>query len=69
MEPVPDNLPWMKSSYSLKQWDLKCVETATLPDGRIAIRDSKNPHAGMLVIPRANAMAFIHAAPELDAAS
>lgn len=67
MESIPAGLNWVKSSHSLKDWDWKCLAWATLPNGGIAIHDSKNPAAGMLTVPRANAMAFIHAAPEMDA--
>ena len=58
-------LRWIKSSRSLVDWDYKCVEAATLPDGGIAIRDSKNPDAAWLRVPRVNALLFIHAAHEL----
>jgi Domain of unknown function (DUF397) len=38
-------LAWRRSSYSGggSASGGNCVETATLPDGRIAVRDSKNP--------------------------
>ncbi|GAA3375903.1 DUF397 domain-containing protein [Streptomyces sannanensis] len=38
-----DSLKWRKSSYSSGKNDM-CVEVAHTPDGRIAIRDSKDPH-------------------------
>jgi hypothetical protein len=38
---VPE-LAWRKSSFSGNG----CVEAAPLPDGLIAVRDSKNPDAG-----------------------
>lgn len=58
-------LRWIKSSRSLLQWDPKCLQAATAPDGGIAFRDSKNPDGAVLRLPRANAMLFIHAAGEL----
>jgi hypothetical protein len=41
---IPEIL-WRKSSFSGggDNGGANCVETATLPDGRIAVRDSKNP--------------------------
>lgn len=40
-------LTWFKSSYSGTQ--AECVETAFLGDGRVAVRDSKNPAGPKLV--------------------
>ena len=42
----PTDLPWRKSSFSNANG---CVEAAPLPDGLIALRDSKNPQGGHLV--------------------
>jgi hypothetical protein len=37
---------WIKSSLSFS--NANCVEVATLPDGMIGIRDSKNPDGPVL---------------------
>jgi hypothetical protein len=39
-------LMWVKATASFA--DGNCVEVATLPDGMIGIRDSKNPDGPML---------------------
>ncbi|HEY8527122.1 MAG TPA: DUF397 domain-containing protein [Acidimicrobiales bacterium] len=39
-------LNWRKSTLSGSQGN--CVEIATLPDGTVAMRDSKNPDAALL---------------------
>ena len=44
--PNPESLDWRKSSFS---GNGGCVEAAPLPDGLIALRDSKNPQGGHLV--------------------
>lgn len=42
-----DKLPeWTKSSYSAVNGD--CVEVKTAGHTAVAVRDSKDPHAGML---------------------
>jgi hypothetical protein len=41
---------WRKSSYSTAQSN--CVEAASMP-GLVAVRDSKNPDGGHLVLTRA----------------
>lgn len=58
---MPDLSPvrWRKSSYSTGGGN--CIEVATLADGRIAIRDSKNPASGLLVVPRAGMTAWLAA--------
>ncbi|WP_282778584.1 MULTISPECIES: DUF397 domain-containing protein [unclassified Nocardia] len=38
---------WFKSSHSGSQGD--CVEVAWLPEGRVGVRDSKNPTGPALV--------------------
>jgi hypothetical protein len=49
MRVVPvDALPWRKSSYSGGASG-NCVEVATLTSA-VAVRDSKAPHAGLLLI-------------------
>ena len=40
------DLDWVKSSFSGN--NSNCVEVATLPDGRLAVRDSKNEHGPAL---------------------
>lgn len=50
-----ENFRWRKSSYSGDggSGGGECVEVAWLADGRIALRDSKNPDAGTVTAPRA----------------
>ncbi|MFE4061384.1 DUF397 domain-containing protein [Streptomyces sp. NPDC059096] len=47
---LPTQVAWRKSSYSggSNGGGGECVETALLPDGRIAFRDSKRPDAAVL---------------------
>jgi hypothetical protein len=51
---------WRKSSYSNSQGD--CVEVARLPDGMIAVRNSRDPAGPALTFPRAEVAAFIRGA-------
>jgi len=51
------NNPWRKSSYSA-QAEGQCVEVA--PSTQVAVRDSKNPEAGILTVPRPAWTAFIN---------
>jgi hypothetical protein len=44
-----NDLAWKKSSYSSGSGG-NCVEVAALPTGGRAIRDSKNPVGGMLLL-------------------
>jgi uncharacterized protein DUF397 len=46
--PLPAGIPWRKSSSSSDNGT--CVEIAHLPDGRIAVRDSKYPAGGHLIV-------------------
>jgi hypothetical protein len=48
---VSNSLVWFKSSYS-GSGGTSCVEVANLPDGGRAVRDSKNPDGGHLVLSR-----------------
>jgi hypothetical protein len=45
---------WRKSSFSGSgdAGNGACVEAAHLPDGRIALRDSKSPNTGTLIVTR-----------------
>lgn len=49
---------WRKSSYSNPSGN--CVETAPLPAGRVAVRDSKRP-GPVLIFSRADWAAFLAA--------
>jgi hypothetical protein len=51
--------PWRKSTFS---GDAGCVELAPLGDGRIAMRDSKDPDAGTLFFTRREMDAWIQGA-------
>jgi hypothetical protein len=44
----PTGLRWRKSSLSSDNGT--CVELADLPDGRVAVRDSKDPEGGHLIV-------------------
>jgi len=48
-------LPWRKSSFSGVNG---CVETAVTPDGRVAVRDSKNPTVSHQYYSRREWLAF-----------
>jgi hypothetical protein len=52
---------WRKSTYS--QANGACVEAASLPGPRIAIRDSKNPAGPALVIAAEDWRTFLTRAP------
>ena len=53
---------WRMSSYSggNNGGGGQCVEVAALPDGRIAVRDSKCPDGAMLCFTRAELAAWIN---------
>lgn len=51
------NLHWVKSSLSF--CNSNCVEVASLPDGQIGVRDSKNPDGGVLQFTAGEWRAFI----------
>jgi hypothetical protein len=56
VSPVDINdLPWQKSSFS----SASCVEAAPYGDGRVAVRDSKNPKLGYLLYEPAEWQAFL----------
>lgn len=50
------SLAWRKSSYSSPQGE--CVEFAALPDGHVAVRDSKQQAGPALVFTRPAWQAF-----------
>jgi hypothetical protein len=52
---------WRKSSFSGSgdPGNGDCVELAHLSGARMAIRDSKNPAAGALIVPAGHAMALL----------
>jgi hypothetical protein len=53
----PASLAWRKSSYS--EGGGECVETAVLPDRRVALRDSKQPDGAILLYTPAEWSAFL----------
>jgi hypothetical protein len=54
------SLAWRKSSYS--EGAAECVETAVLPDRRIAVRDSKQPDGAIQLYTAAEWSAFVRGA-------
>ncbi len=52
-----DDVRWRKSAHSSAQGN--CVEVATLPDGGIAMRNSRHPEGPALVYTRAEIDAFL----------
>jgi hypothetical protein len=48
---------WRKSSFSMANGN--CVQTALLPTGEVAVRDSKAPDRGALVFTPSEWRAFI----------
>jgi hypothetical protein len=52
---------WRKSSFSGggNGGGGDCVETAALPDGRIAVRNSKHPEAGAVFFTRTEIAAWL----------
>ena len=56
----PASLAWRKSSYS--EGGGECVETAVLPDRRVAVRHSKRPGTAVLLYSPAEWSAFLAAA-------
>ncbi|ASR34538.1 DUF397 domain-containing protein [Prauserella marina] len=53
-------IEWRKSSFSggNSGGGGNCVEMAVLPDDRIAVRNSKNPDAGMVLFTRSEMAAW-----------
>lgn len=60
MPAVEPPLQWRTSSFSGDNG--ACVQLAALPDGRVAVRDSKAPDAGALVFTRAEMLAWVQGA-------
>lgn len=56
-----DGLNWRKSSYSGggSNGGGQCVEAAALPDGRVAVRNSKRPEDGAVLFTRAEMLAWV----------
>ena len=48
---------WIKSSYSYSNGN--CIEVASLPDGQIGVRDSKDPDGPVLSFPPGAWEAFL----------
>jgi hypothetical protein len=65
MSPTTDtsSLIWRKSSHSGGGGG-QCVEVADLPDGGVAVRDSKDPDGPKLVFTLAEWQAFIGGAKD-----
>jgi len=53
---------WRKSRYSNPSGN--CVEVAGLPDGGIAVRNSRHPSGPALIYTHAEIAAFIHGAKD-----
>ncbi|WP_017563538.1 DUF397 domain-containing protein [Nocardiopsis deserti] len=72
MHPIYNGVPagrlpkvvWTKSSWSNP--DGNCVEVATLPDGDIAVRNSRDPQGPALVYTPAEIEAFVRGAKTGD---
>jgi len=58
----PASLAWRKSSYSDSGGE--CVETAVLPDRRVAVRHSKRPDGAMLLYTAGEWNAFLKGAKD-----
>ncbi|MER5447448.1 DUF397 domain-containing protein [Streptomyces sp. NPDC002766] len=55
---------WHKSRYSNPEGN--CVELALLPDGRVAVRDSRHPQGPALVCTGAEISAFVRGVKDGD---
>ncbi|MGW1558009.1 DUF397 domain-containing protein [Streptomyces sp. NPDC002144] len=55
---------WRKSRYSNPEGN--CVELAVLPDGSVAVRNSRHPEGPALVYPRAEISAFVRGVKDGD---
>jgi hypothetical protein len=54
--------PWVRSSYSGPQGN--CVEVARLPDGTVAVRNSRHPDGPALIFTSAEWEAFVSGAAD-----
>ena len=59
-DPALTRARWFKSTASSS--DQGCVEIAHLDDRRVAVRDSKNPHAPAHIFTRHEWTCFLHGA-------
>ena len=50
-------ISWRKSTHSNPSGD--CVEAAKLPDGQVALRNSRHPSGAVLIIACTEMMAFV----------
>lgn len=57
-----DGVIWIKSRHSAMEGN--CVEMAALPDGCVAVRNSRDPEGPALVYTRAEIAAFLVGAQE-----
>lgn len=57
---APSKIEWIKATDSLANGE--CVEVATLPDGTIGLRDSKDPEGPVLTFTRREIDAFVRGA-------
>ena len=57
MTPDATDVRWRKSTFSGSNGE--CVEVAELADGAIAVRNSNNPGAGMVLFTRAEMAAWV----------
>ncbi|MFJ2607833.1 DUF397 domain-containing protein [Streptomyces sp. NPDC091279] len=69
MSSVPNGVPassldvrWIKSRHSNAEGN--CVEVAALPEGGVAVRNSRDPHGPALVYTPAEVAAFLAGAKE-----
>ncbi|MEV0643742.1 DUF397 domain-containing protein [Phytomonospora sp. NPDC050363] len=61
---LPGTVVWQKSRRSNSQGN--CVELAALPDGAVAVRNSRDPEGPALVYTRDEIVAFIGGARDGD---
>lgn len=58
--PAIHSISWRKSRYSNPSGN--CVEVAELPDGQVAVRNSRNPSGPALIFTQPEISAFIRGA-------